>query len=217
MIRQSKVAGVARRAVAARKAGKTSYTEGSATFLLDKGSYCARFVRQCCEATAGLPPFGAWFAAPTAREMEAKLRAAGKVVGGVPMPGDIIGLNKQSYWAGHIGIFLGGGLFAENASDPSRGDPRAAGTKISPISAVLPELSGYFRPFESDSIRLILQKADGPYVIACNLKVEGGVSRVDLRAVAEALGFEVTDHLQDLGKVYLTPTGRTDDTKLGCL
>ena len=135
----------------------------------------------------------------------------------MPIPGDIIGLNKQSHWAGHIGIFIGGGLFAENTSSSSRGDPRAAGTKISPISAVLSELSGYFRPFESDSIRLILQKADGPYVIACNLKVEGGVSRVDLRAVAEALGFEVTDHLQDQGKVYLTPTGRTDDTKLGCL
>ena len=51
---------------------------------------------------------------------------------------------------------------------------------------------------------MVVQAADGSSrVVECHLKVEGDVSRVDLRAVAEALGFVVTDHLADQGKVYV--------------
>ena len=51
---------------------------------------------------------------------------------------------------------------------------------------------------------VVVQAADGSSrVVECHLKVEGDVSRVDLRAVAEALGFVVTDHLADQGKVYV--------------
>lgn len=202
---ESAVAQVAQRAVAARKAGRTIYSEGGQTFALDQGGMCARFVRQCCEVAAGLPAFGAWFAAPTARQMEQNLKAAGKGVSD-PAPGDIIAMNNQSYAAGHIGIFVGDGLVAENTSSGRRGDPGAAGTKISRLSDIGPrEVSGYYRPFEGGGPSVVVQAADGSSrVIACHLKVEGGVSRVDLRAVVEALGFEVTDHLADQGKIYVS-------------
>jgi hypothetical protein len=204
---QASVAEVARRVVAARKAGRRTYTEGSATFVLDEGGYCARFVRQCCEVAAGLPAFGLWFAAPTARQMEENLRAAGKRVSDL-QDGDIIACNNQTHRAGHIAIFLGDGEVAENTVSGARGDPRAPGTKISPLAALLPVVSGYYRPFapsaQEAAPRLVLLDPHGtPQVIECNLRVEGSVSRVDLRAVAEALGFEVIDHLSDQGKVYV--------------
>jgi hypothetical protein len=201
---QSAVAEVARRAVAARKAGCSTYREGSALFKLDEGGMCARFVRQCCEVAAGLPAFGLWFAAPTARQMEDKLRAAAKAVAS-PEPGDIIAMNNQSYPSGHIGIFLGDGLVAENTSSSVRGTPRAPGPKISRLAEIgASKVSGYYRPFEGRRPMLLAQAADGSWrVVECRLKVERGVCRVDLRPVAEALGFVVTDHLADQGKVYV--------------
>jgi len=204
-IMEQAVADVARRAVEARTHGEHRYSEGGHTFLLDRGGMCARFVRQCCEVAAGLPPFGIWFAAPTARKMEENLRAGGKAVPNL-QTGDIIGFNRQSYPAGHIGIFIGDGHVAENTSSDERGDPRAAGTKITPLSALLGKVSGYFRPFEGiGAPRVIAQLADGSsQVVECHLVIEGGVSRVDLRALAEALGMTVTDHIADQGKVYVS-------------
>jgi len=202
-IMERTVAEVARRAVAARKAGHSTYAEGSATFLLNKGGMCARFVRQCCEVAAGLPAFGLWFAAPTARQMEENLKTGGKRVTTL-QDGDIVALNHQAYAAGHIAIFLGDGHVAENTSSGHRGDPIAPGTKITPLSLLLPEVSGYYRPFEGGGPQLVVMAADGSsQVVECHLKIEGDVSRVDLRAVAEVLGFEVTDHLADQGKVYV--------------
>ena len=202
---ESAVADVARRAVVARRAGRSTYSEGSATFMLDQGGMCARFVRQCCEVVAGLPAFGIWFAAPTARQMEENLKRGGKRVT-VLQDGDIVACNKQSYWAGHICVFLGDGVVAENTSSGQRGDPRAPGTKITPLSALLGEVSGYYRPFDAAAEpRVVLFNADGTSkVVDCHLRIEGDVSRVDLRVLAEALGFTVTDHLADQGKVYVT-------------
>lgn len=39
-------------------------------------------------------------------------------------------------------------------------------------------------------------------VVVCNVKLEGGTTRCDLRPLAEALGFVVTPHLEQ-DKVYL--------------
>ncbi|HEY3398274.1 MAG TPA: peptidoglycan recognition family protein [Armatimonadota bacterium] len=43
----------------------------------------------------------------------------------------------------------------------------------------------------------------GSNLIPCRARVEGDVTRVDLRPLAEALGFEAVDHLREEGKVYL--------------
>ncbi len=40
-------------------------------------------------------------------------------------------------------------------------------------------------------------------LIDCRAQVEDGVTRVDLRALAEALGYRIHDHLQDQRKLYL--------------
>ena len=41
-------------------------------------------------------------------------------------------------------------------------------------------------------------------IIKCNAKIENGVTRCDLRPLAEALGYEViADHIPDQGKIYL--------------
>ena len=52
------IVSVAKAAVAARVAGKSTVTLGSGetaqSFNLAKGGYCARFVRQCCEVALGL-------------------------------------------------------------------------------------------------------------------------------------------------------------------
>ncbi len=44
----------------------------------------------------------------------------------------------------------------------------------------------------------------GSETVDCNARVEEGVTRVDLRALAEALGWSVHDHIDDQGKVYLS-------------
>jgi len=47
----------------------------------------------------------------------------------------------------------------------------------------------------------------GTTVLECNAEVSGGVARVDLRPVAEALGYRIYDHLEDQGKLYLAKAG----------
>jgi len=40
-------------------------------------------------------------------------------------------------------------------------------------------------------------------VIECDAQVQDGVTRVELRPLAEALGYRIHDHLRDQGKLYL--------------
>lgn len=47
----------------------------------------------------------------------------------------------------------------------------------------------------------------GSQVVECNAAVEDGVTRVDLRAFAEAVGCSVHDRLKDQGKVYVSEAG----------
>jgi hypothetical protein len=51
----------------------------------------------------------------------------------------------------------------------------------------------------------------GSEVIECNAAVEDGTTRVDLRALAEALGCGVHDRLQEQGKVYVARQRRSAD------
>jgi hypothetical protein len=45
----------------------------------------------------------------------------------------------------------------------------------------------------------------GSTVIPCHARLEGDTTRCDLRSLAEALGYEVIDHLDEQGKLYLSP------------
>ena len=56
-------------------------------------------------------------------------------------------------------------------------------------------------PPASLSLKVVL--LPGSQVIDCHPYLEGGITRVDLRPVAEALGCEVYDHIADQGKVYV--------------
>jgi len=40
-------------------------------------------------------------------------------------------------------------------------------------------------------------------VIECAARLEGGVLRANVRALLEALGYQVYDHVRDQGKVYV--------------
>lgn len=43
----------------------------------------------------------------------------------------------------------------------------------------------------------------GDRAVDCNLRLENGTARADVRPLAEALGMTVTDHIKDQGKVYI--------------
>ncbi len=53
----------------------------------------------------------------------------------------------------------------------------------------------------SEELKVIL--LPGSALINCRPRVEDGVTRVDLRPLATALGCEVFDHIDDQGKVYI--------------
>lgn len=158
---RSKIWNVAAQAVEQRLAGDKVWRPvgGRQTFDLLERGMCAKFVRQCVETAYELRPFEWEYARATAREDERALRAAGLRVD-KPQPGDIVCLNNQSYKAGHIAIFAGpvridGHLILpdpdgtvsifENTSSGTRGKPRPAGTKVTPLSVVVSKLSGYYR------------------------------------------------------------------------
>jgi len=123
-------------------AGDAEATCHGVNFDLLSGGYCERFVRQCHEA-AGVPfPY----AADTAAHTERNLKAAGLATTN-PQPGDIMCLTEGA--PGHIAIY--GWLLAvngsnivqspngvscvlENTSSGRRGNPRRAGTKITPLN-----------------------------------------------------------------------------------
>ena len=205
---QRDVAEVAEAAVFARQAGARTYPVGQTVFDLHERGYCARFIRQCHEAAMGISPWSWEFSSPDALTMEENLRLARHEVHD-PQRGDIIAFNRNSGPHGHIAIYLGDGLVAENTSFGSRGDPRAAGTKITRIGERglgAWRVTGYYRPLPGAlEPRLVnLDSASHAEVIACNLRIEEGVARVDLRALLDALGYSLSaEHLATQGKLYL--------------
>lgn len=154
---QERVDRVVRHALVAVKAsqeGKESIYlgDGPTAQRLDlrQGGYCARFVRQVYETACGFGE-GRWkYAAGSALEMCEKLAAAGNTVGDHSLvPGDIIGINRNSGRYGHIALYVGKidgkDCIAENTSSTTRGNPRAAGTKLTPLSDVIERVTGVYR------------------------------------------------------------------------
>jgi len=54
---------------------------------------------------------------------------------------------------------------------------------------------------QAESLKVVLLPDNE--IIECSAWLEGGVTRADLRPLAEALGYEVHDHVSDQEKVYL--------------
>ena len=200
---------VVQNALAAAKShqrGETRWGE----FDLAKGGMCARFVRQVYEKSLGIDPFAWEFAAPSARDMATKLRHAGLLIPtGDREPGDVVQIGTG--YPGHVAIYVGevegAECIAENASDASRGNPRAAGTKLTPWSAVASRVTGVFRlcavaDEEPAGIKLVLQKGDEATLLTANGLLAGDTVMVPARDVGSALGYTVTDHIKAQGKVY---------------
>ena len=191
---------IALQAARQHQLGDNRWEHNGIVFILNVGGYCARFVRQSYEAALNSGEFVWNFIAPSAREMERKLRDAGLKTNN-PEPGDIICLNNQDYWAGHIAIYAGfiNGVksIIENTSSSKRGNPQSAGTKITPLSDVIDELSGYYAALPAD-----VKKGYYPG----NIKVEvEGVGSVDgffsdhgivgVANIAKLLGYTVENRL----------------------
>ncbi len=185
----SDIARIAREAGEAGKRGDRTYSHNGVIFDLRKGGYCARFVRQVHESVLGLPPMSWAFAAPTARVMENLLRAAGRQVTGAPRPGDILAVNGGSGSYGHIGIYLGGGLFAENTSSA-----RGPGTTISNVSLVQSRVTGYYRALPlptGPGIYKVIRHSDGALLGQFSLPAG------NYKVVPDG------DHMADDGKLYV--------------
>ena len=142
-------------AAQAHQAGATVWTPSGAQYpqalRLREGGLCARFIRQVHETACGFKP-GAWlYAGANARAMTDALERAGKSRwrGDDLMPGDIIGIHRNSGAHGHIGIYVGavGGVstLAENTSSATRGNPRRAGTKLTPFADIAHRVTGTYR------------------------------------------------------------------------
>lgn len=124
--------------VAARKRGDALATKNGVEFRTNERGYCSRFVRLCHKA-AGLPTsvFGCC-AHETYRRLEQHhKRISGPLRGGILVfsnSGPKCSTCGKAVW--HIAVDLGNGLVAENTSSGTRGEPRAAGTKITPLSSI---------------------------------------------------------------------------------
>ena len=149
------IAKVARDAGAAGDLGRTAITINGIKFDLDERGACSRFVRQVHEAARSGPPGcefdyqGGRFGCCAAKT-EHTLKAAGLNVVGDPQPGAIVCFNQPPSGSrckhcgrrvGHIAVYLGEGLIAENTSSLSRGP----GTHIHHLTEDLRRrVSGYY-------------------------------------------------------------------------
>ena len=196
---QGLIDAVVKTALAAAKAsrdGKSSIVLGDGKaaqgFALKAGGYCARFVRQVYETACGLAPFSWAYAAQTARQMTVSLEAAGHRVNDQSLvPGDIIGIHRDSGKYGHIAIYVGKvngvATIAENTSSRNRGNPLTAGTKLTPYADVADRVTGVYR---------LLADVPAPKWPGFRSFLQVG------RAWKEIVPVSNGDHRADQGKVY---------------
>ena len=144
------VADVAEKVVAAKRVGKTSLTIGTVIFNLTEWGYCDRFVRECHEAATGEAEQSWPYRAKTAKITRGMLAAAGLAVTD-RQRGDVVCFRFEPY--GHIAIWLGGGMVAENTSSATRGEPREKGHKVTPLASIgESRIVGWFRPLPAVAV-----------------------------------------------------------------
>ena len=209
-----KVADIARVAGEAGDRGQSwfQWPMSRQVFNLKERGYCTRFVRMCHEAAQDFDPFGWPFASPHARHLESVIKSAvsspfarqTKIALAEAERGDIVCFNRLTGKYGHVGIYLGGGEFAENTS--SR---RGPGTTISRLTAGLKaRITGVYRVLPA----YLVVALPGSDVLPGWCEIERGRARVELRGLAEGLGRDViTEEMSSQYTIYLGKGGDTND------
>lgn len=193
---------VAREVVAARVAGKTEHKIGHVTFDLTENSMCNRFVREVHEAALGLHeqewPYRAYYAVQT----DYKLRRAGFEVAAPALSrevADVVCFNRgksESDTPGHIGIYLGEGLVAENTISNKRGTPRARGTKITELTEIGVSRAMFFQTLPVQNARQPLTLSVDGKVIEVGEWIDDGISYAPIGRLVRAMGGSVTYDLE---------------------
>jgi hypothetical protein len=198
----------------ARADGRAEVTIGGVSFEPLKTGYCAAFVREVHEAALGLPEYTWSYRGADAREVEAKLKAAGKQVPAEKrQAGDVVAFNRA--WLGkfgHVAIYLGKDaqgrdLIAEDGSHGVSVD--LIGTRAWHISGYYSTLAAATAGYEPGPVKIVL--LPGSTVVDCDAALEGGTVRCNLRPLTEAIGAEVHDHIADERKVYLRVAGASPE------
>jgi hypothetical protein len=203
---------VARRVVAARVAGETLLRIGDVLFDLTERGMCLRFTRLCHEAALGQAEQTWAYRAQYAIYADYLLRRAGLEVADHETA-DVVTFNRgksESDRPGHIGIYLGEGMVAENTISAKRGTPRAAGTKVTPIGDIDPDGSRrmFFRTLpmatvdgDTGAVKIVTMDSR----LLSTGTVEGDMLVAPVRELLEGLGHKVNaDHLAAQGKVYVS-------------
>ena len=183
---------IARAVVAARVSGHGSVNIDKQTFDLTETGMCLKFVRQCEEAAAGQAPHEWRFDSRYATWADYGLRAAGLETADHESA-DVVCFNRgksRSDTPGHIGIYLGMGLVAENTSSGTRGNPRRAGTKITTLEEIGVGRAMFFRTVPVAVVPKLTVTVDGKPVDIGAWQDEG-ITYSHLRRTVEALGWDV--------------------------
>jgi hypothetical protein len=232
---------VARRVVAARKAGQRSVTINKTKFDTVASGWCTQFVREAHEAACNVAEgalmshHGGPFAC-CASATEVNLRGSGYKVASA-VPGSIVCFNNPASGGacktcgravGHIGIYLGDGLVAENTSSAKRGDPRAAGTKITKLSdigasrvsgyyAMLPAAAGSAPGYVEGPVKCVVAvpddtQPDGLRYVALRGILDDGTTYVEQREYTAMLRPDLTlvNKLPEEGKTYVFLPGEKE-------
>lgn len=213
--RINRVVEIAIEAAKAHKSGDetylaTEYAHGNGVadrLNLTEGGMCNRFVRQVFEVALGLDeqtwPYRAGRAIWTIDSLQAaglgiKERNAADL-----KPGDIVGIHTGTF--GHIAIYIGGGLVAENTSSSTRGTPRRAGTKLTPYDALADRVTHVFRLAETGIIVVRQSGTAGAVEVTRRAQLINGEAWGPVREMAAALGYAVdASELQTTSRITLT-------------
>ena len=193
------VAKIARNAADSKQAGQSRMSYNGVQFDLVAGGWCLRFVRQCYAAAQRAVdpscderdydafPWLNRYASQACRTLQKGGRGTFGAFGPTsePSPGDIIGISPGYTVPGHIGIFLGRGLFAENTSSTARGP----GTVISEIEEVQSRVTGYYRVLSSVAQEDLKVVAPDGTVIGCAPHWDDERIICTARPLIEALGY----------------------------
>jgi hypothetical protein len=199
---RNRIVAYALRAAKASADGQSSIALGDGkarqTLNLREGGMCARFVRQVHETALGLEPSSWQYACANAYDDSTALRAA--VIAGRALridkadlqPGDVITTGNSA--PGHIAIYIGlvnaVRTVAENTSSATRGTPRRAGTKLSPLHALSDENWAAFRLWQP-AVPTVVGIHGDKHTAHVNL-VDGALM-APVRDIAEACGCVIAE------------------------
>jgi len=199
----SRVVEIAKAAAKAHAAGARTYTAHQhingtgASQVLDlvTGGMCNRFVRQVYEVALGLNeqtwPYRAGRAIWTLDSLEADRKGVEIGTMGDLQPGDIVGIHTGTY--GHIAIYVGDGMIAENTSSKTRGNPRKIGTKLTPCDDIWDRVTGIYR-LANTGIRVVWKSSvpgAGDRLVTDDARIIDGRAWAPVREMAVGLGLRV--------------------------